>query len=124
MNSPLIHGLVAVLVVTVLAACGDPDSRAAPRLEAASRQLVPANEELAGIYQRSCRSCHTVAATGAPLTGDVAGWAPRMEKGMDVMLDSVIDGFGGMPPLGLCMDCSAEQFEALIRFMAGAEPAP
>jgi cytochrome c5 len=30
----------------------------------------------------------------------------------------VINGFGGMPPLGMCMDCSAEEFEALIVFMA------
>ena len=108
----------------VIVACGDPDSRAAPRLEAASRQFVPADRELSAIYQRSCRSCHTVAATGSPLTGDRAGWAPRMAKGMDAMLDSVINGFGGMPPLGLCMDCSAEQFEALIRFMAAEGDAP
>lgn len=114
--------LVAALLAS-LAACGDPVSRAAPELEAESRQLAPPEPAIAEIYQRSCRSCHTVAATGAPLTGDAAAWAPRMEKGMDVLLDGVINGFGGMPPLGLCMDCSAAQFEALIRFMA-AEPAP
>jgi cytochrome c5 len=43
---------------------------------------------------------------------------------MDAMVGSVVNGFGGMPPFGLCMDCSAEQFEALIQFMATAEPAP
>ena len=106
-----------------LAACGDPDSLAAPGMEAASRQLVPADEELAAIYQRSCRSCHTIAATGAPLTGDRAAWEPRMARGMPAMVDSVVNGFGGMPPLGMCMDCSAEQFEALILFMAGEAPA-
>lgn len=111
-------------VVLLLLACGDPDSRAAPQMEAASRQLVPADKDLADIYLRSCRSCHTVAATGSPLTGDKAAWAPRMAKGMDAMIGSVINGFGGMPPLGLCMHCSADQFEALIRFMAGEEDAP
>jgi len=111
-------------LLLLLTACGDPDSRAAQQMEAASRQQVPANPDLAAIYLRSCRSCHTVAATGAPLTGDAAAWTPRMDKGMDAMLDSVINGFGGMPPLGLCMDCTAEQFEALIRFMAGTESAP
>ena len=40
---------------------------------------------------------------------------------MNVLLDNVINGYGGMPPFGLCMDCDAAQFEALIRFMA--EPA-
>ncbi len=40
-------------------------------------------------------------------------------------MDNVINGFGGMPALGLCMDCTADQFEALIDFMAtppGATP--
>jgi len=40
---------------------------------------------------------------------------------MPAMIDSVINGAGGMPPLGMCMDCSEEQFEALIRFMAGGQ---
>ena len=113
--------VVVPALLFLLAACGDPGSHAAPEKEAASRQLVPADQELADIYLRSCRSCHTVAATGSPLTGDMAAWEPRMAKGMDAMLNSVINGFGGMPPLGLCMDCSAEQFEALIRFMAAQE---
>jgi cytochrome c5 len=41
-----------------------------------------------------------------------------MDKGMNVLVDNVINGYGGMPPLGLCMECDADQFEALIRFMA------
>jgi len=62
-----------------------------------------------------------MAATGAPLTGDKSAWAPRVDKGMDVLLGSVVNGFGGMPPFGLCMDCSTEQFTALIQFMAAGE---
>ena len=113
--------IACLALFPLLAACGDPDSLAAPEMEVSSRQRVPADKELAAIYQRSCRSCHTVAATGSPLTGDAAAWAERMDKGMNVLLDNVINGYGGMPPFGLCMDCDAEQFEALIRFMA--EPA-
>jgi cytochrome c5 len=47
-----------------------------------------------------------------------------MGKGMDVLVNSVVNGFGGMPPFGLCMDCDERQFEALIQFMAnpGATP--
>ena len=41
-----------------------------------------------------------------------------MDKGINVLLDNVINGYGGMPPFGLCMDCDAAQFEGLIRFMA------
>ena len=48
----------------------------------------------------------------------------RMQKGMDVLVNNVISGIGGMPPYGLCMDCSADEFEALIEFMASAPPTP
>ncbi|MEZ5503266.1 MAG: c-type cytochrome [Halioglobus sp.] len=114
-----------LLVLAALSGCDKLTSTASPGLsEARSRELVPQQPEIAAIYARSCRSCHTVAATGAPLTGDQDAWAPRLDKGMGVLLESVINGYGGMPPFGLCMDCSAEQFEALIRFMADGSPSP
>jgi len=121
MNFTKIALLMAVLV---LSGCGRPASIGSPELEAASRRLVPQDPEIAAIYARSCASCHTVAATRAPLTGDTAAWAPRMAKGMDVLVNNVINGFGGMPPFGLCMDCDARQFEALIQFMADPEGTP
>ena len=101
----------------VLVACGEPGANNAA-VEVASRALQPSDPALARIYNRSCRNCHTVAATGSPLTGDSSAWEPRMAKGMSTLLDNVVNGFGGMPPFGLCMDCDADQFEALIRFMA------
>lgn len=104
-----------------LASCGDSGSTGGTGDSAGavpSRNLAPENQEIASIYNRSCRSCHSVAGTGAPLTGDVAAWEPRMAKGMDTLVTSVVEGFGGMPPFGFCMDCDVEQFEALITFMA------
>lgn len=116
--------MVLLTAVLVLSGCGRPASTGSSELEAASRQRVPQDPEIAAIYARSCASCHTVAATRAPLTGDTAAWTPRMGKGMDAMFNSVINGFGGMPPFGLCMDCDQRQFEALIQFMANPEAAP
>jgi len=106
----------AGLVIALLAGCGGGGDGGID--DAASATLVPADPALAAVYNRSCRSCHTVAATGSPLTGDAAAWAPRLEKGMPTLVDNVVNGFGGMPPFGQCMDCDAQQFEALIRFMA------
>jgi cytochrome c5 len=103
-------------ILLLLCACGGGQNGGYS--EATSRSVVPSDPALAAIYNRSCRSCHTVAGTGSPLTGDTAAWAPRMEKGMNTLLDNVVNGFGGMPPFGLCMDCDADQFEALIQFMA------
>ena len=121
----LIHSLKFLTVGVLLAACGlagcaEEQSGAEVASESLSRQLQPQDAALASIYNRSCRNCHTVAATSAPLTGDESAWAARLDKGMDTLVDNVVNGFGGMPPFGMCMDCGVEDFEALIAFMAQA----
>ncbi len=69
-------------------------------------------------YNKSCIACHASGAAGAPRTGDVAAWKPRMDKGMDVMVASAVNGINAMPPKGLCFDCSADDYKALIVHMA------
>ncbi|BFM10891.1 cytochrome c5 family protein [Simiduia litorea] len=105
---------LALLTGLLLLGCGEP----APTGAQDPRSMMPKDANLAALYQRSCYACHVNAGSRAPLTGDVNAWQPRLEQGMDQLLTHVIDGFGGMPPLGLCMDCNAEDFEALIHFMA------
>ena len=120
MNSKLISSIITAVGLSILlVACGsgEPDEAALAELAAQAQTLMPADADLASVYGRSCKTCHSVAGTGAPLTGDTAGWKPRMDQGMDVMVEHVITGFGGMPPFGFCMDCDAEQFEALVKFM-------
>ena len=114
---------VAIVLANTLTACGGGAGEGggkSPEAEIASRELTPSDPAIASIYNRSCRNCHTIAATGAPLTGDQASWAKRMTKGMDTLVDNVVNGFGGMPPFGMCMDCDLEQFEALTTFMASS----
>ena len=120
----LTRALTLVALSLFVSACSDRSGSDTRSAEILSRELRPADSELAAIYGRSCRSCHTVAATGSPLTGDAEAWAIRMDKDMNVLLDNVINGYGGMPPFGLCMDCDTAQFEALIRFMAKPGIAP
>ena len=73
-------------------------------------------------YNKSCVICHAAGVADAPKTGDAAGWEPRLAKGMDVLVQSVQNGMNAMPPKGMCMDCSDEEYQALIEFMA--KPAP
>jgi len=40
---------------------------------------------------------------------------------MDALVASVNNGKGAMPPKGLCMDCTADQFKALIQYMSKAK---
>lgn len=104
-----------------LAACGAEPEKAIPLTAEQSAALKPKNIRLAGLYEQSCKACHTVKDTGAPLTGDRTQWEPRWQKGMPVLVKSAVAGVGGMPAGGQCFSCTPQDFEALIRFMADHE---
>jgi cytochrome c5 len=80
-----------------------------------------AADDVADRYNKTCAVCHASGAAGAPKTGVAADWEPRMAKGMDVMVTSVENGLNAMPPKGMCFDCSADDFKALIEYMAKAK---
>lgn len=69
-------------------------------------------------YNRYCIACHSTGAANAPKTGDAAAWEPRLAKGMDVLVQSTTNGLGAMPPRGMCMECTPEDYKALIEYMA------
>ena len=72
------------------------------------------------VYKASCQGCHAVGAGGAPKLGDIAAWAPRIDKGMDTLHKHAIEGFtdvGMMPAKGLCMSCSDEEVIAAVDYM-------
>jgi cytochrome c5 len=70
------------------------------------------------IYGASCIACHGSGAAGAPKLGDVAAWAPRLGKGMDMLYTHAISGFNGMPAKGLCSSCSDDEMKATVDYMA------
>lgn len=72
-------------------------------------------------YNQSCAACHSAGVAGAPKAFDTAAWAPRMALGLDTLVGSVTNGKGIMPPKGLCMDCSADDYKALIQYMSKAK---
>lgn len=107
-----------ILPVLALSACQPP---AKPLTPAESAALKPADARLAGLYEQSCKQCHTVADSRAPLAGDRTQWDPRWAKGEDTLLAEAQVGFGSMPAGGQCFECSPDDLKALIRFMAGRE---
>lgn len=107
----------ASVLALCLSACSQSNKLSQAQLDYA-KTAVPSDAALAEIYRRSCQTCHANPNTLAPLTGDSDAWQSRLDKGMQPLLDNVINGYQGMPPLGLCMDCSAEEFTALVEFMA------
>lgn len=76
------------------------------------------DRDITGLYNKTCLACHMSGASGAPKTGDVKAWQERLVKGMDTLVANASNGINAMPPKGLCMDCSDEEFKALINYMA------
>lgn len=106
-----------------LVACGAPSAPKPPDAATVARAatLKPADARLAGLYAQSCVACHTTVDSGAPLTGDAAAWKLRLRKGMPALVQSTVGGLNGMPAGGQCFACSADDYEALIRFMSAGE---
>src|SRR5258707_4115761 len=104
--------------VALISACGDHgtggESAAAP--PAATAALSP---ELQAVYDRSCKNCHAVPASGAPQSGDAPAWAPRIAQGADILPEHTFSGYKSKPPLGACMDCNGKPYPALTRYMSG-----
>lgn len=94
--------------------CEQPAGTSAPMVVA--QAAARTGEQVYG----TCAACHNTGAGNAPKLGDKAAWAPRIAKGMDTLMDHVINGFtdvGMMPPKGICMDCSDAELKAAVEYM-------
>jgi cytochrome c5 len=80
-----------------------------------------ADQAVVDRYNKACVVCHASGAANAPKTGVAADWEPRLAKGMDALVQSVDKGMGAMPPKGMCFDCTADDYKALIEYMAGGQ---
>lgn len=69
------------------------------------------------VYNKFCFACHAAGVGGAPLLADAAQWAPRIDKGLEVLYASTVNGINTMPAKGTCMGCSDEELKASVDFM-------
>jgi cytochrome c5 len=74
------------------------------------------------VYNTYCQACHTTGANNSPIFGNAEAWAPRIEKGLDALYTSAINGFnnGAMPPRGTCVDCTDDELKATVDHMVAA----
>ncbi|MBL4797098.1 MAG: cytochrome c5 family protein [Oleispira sp.] len=74
------------------------------------------------LYESSCTICHGSGIGDAPKSFDVSVWSERLAKGNDVLLANIVRGINGMPPLGMCSDCTKQDFVDLIDYMSTEKP--
>ncbi|MCC5873068.1 MAG: cytochrome c5 family protein [Gammaproteobacteria bacterium] len=105
-------GALLLVVSCFLVACGGEG-------EGPSATTADAAQEVPGqlTYRRFCFSCHASGAAGAPRVGQASAWEGRVAQGTDVMLRHTIDGMPGMPPRGMCRQCSDDELRDAIVYM-------
>ena len=71
------------------------------------------------VYKQSCVACHASGAAGAPKMGDAAAWKPRIDKGVEALYASVMNGIPGtaMMAKGTCAACSEAELNAAVDYM-------
>jgi cytochrome c5 len=94
-----------------------PAQAAAQPAQASAPPARPAAAEGKAVYDQTCVACHMQSVAGSPKLGDKAAWAPRIDTGMDSLVQSVLKGKGAMPPKGGNVSLSEAQVRAAVEFM-------
>lgn len=104
---------------------GEEHAATAPKVETAI-EPAPVATQMTGpqVYNAACIICHGNGVGGAPIVGDIAAWAPRIAKGLDVLNDHAINGFVGdaMSPMlakGGRVDLSDQEVMDAVEYMVG-----
>lgn len=100
-----------------------PPPAPAPAPIAAAETPAPASDGGVAVgkktYDSVCMACHTAGVANAPKLGNVADWEPRLAKGIDALLNSVLHGVPGtiMAARGGCAACSDADLKATLDYM-------
>jgi cytochrome c5 len=78
---------------------------------------APAASGGALIVTQVCALCHSSGMMNSPKLGDVDGWAPRIEKGIETLYDSAINGLNMMPARGGRPDLSDDDIKSAVDHM-------
>lgn len=70
------------------------------------------------VYAGACSACHAAGIAGAPRTGDIAAWAPRLKSGYDLLVKHAVEGFKTMPAKGGNPNLDAIEVARAVAFMA------
>jgi cytochrome c5 len=128
MATALLTGTVTAAVEDEIAARLQPAGTVCVMGQSCAAGMSAASAGAAGarspetVYNTFCQACHNTGVNNAPKLADVAAWAPRIAKGIDVLYTSALQGFnnGTMPLRGTCMDCSDDDLRATVDYLVQA----
>ncbi len=92
-------------------------------IEPASRAELLAERSGEQVVQLQCTKCHQAGVGGAPKIGDHAAWAPRLTKGLDILVRTAINGHGGMPARGGMADLTDAEIRNAVVYMFNPDSA-
>jgi cytochrome c5 len=84
---------------------------------AAAQPQKPGAVDGKAVYDKVCVACHQVSVADSPRLGDKAAWAPRIQTGMDALVQSVLKGKGAMPPKAGNPALTEAEARAAVEFM-------
>lgn len=73
-----------------------------------------------GLYKSYCSACHAAGIAGAPKYGDKAAWAPRIAKGVDALVQTVLSGKNAMPPKGGVAAATPADIKLAVEYITAA----
>ncbi len=120
--APPAAAMSAVAMAAVAPATAAPTPPPAARAAVApmaATQVAGAAGGGEALYKQACAVCHVAGVANAPKLGDKAAWAPRIQQGVPMLVQSVIKGKGAMPPKGGSTAPDAE-IQAAVEYMVGA----
>lgn len=94
-----------------------PEAKPQAAQQAAAAPAKPAAGDGKKVYDSTCMACHAMGVAGAPKMGDKAAWAPRLQQGMDTLVQSALKGKNAMPPKGGATSLSDADVRAAVEFM-------
>ena len=83
------------------------------------KSIVKAARTGEAVFTAVCTSCHSAGVLGAPKIDDKAAWTPRVQQGLDVLVNHAVNGIRSMPARGGDPTLSDEEITNAIVYMTG-----
>ncbi len=64
-----------------------------------------------------CTTCQSAGGHLIPQLNDPAAWEERLARGKEALYRHTIEGYGAMPPRGLCETCTDQELKLAVDHM-------